>query len=62
MIPRDSFQNVTRMEESASHSTTNQSGESENQFPHVEFTSPAKLKRQVICLLLFVISVCVDYI
>ncbi|KFK30437.1 hypothetical protein AALP_AA7G260900 [Arabis alpina] len=48
VIPRDSFQNVTRMEESANHSTTNQSSESENQFPHVEFTSPAKLKRQIL--------------
>ncbi|VVB09579.1 unnamed protein product [Arabis nemorensis] len=45
VIPRDSFQNVSIMEGSASHSTTNQSGESENQFPHVKFTSPAKLKR-----------------
>lgn len=41
------------MDESASHSTANQSGESENQFPHLEFTSPVKLKRQVICQIPF---------
>ncbi|CAG7873471.1 unnamed protein product, partial [Brassica rapa] len=43
VTPRDSFQNDSRMEESASYSSTNQT---ENHFPHVEFTSPAKLKRQ----------------
>ncbi|KAL0891762.1 hypothetical protein Bca101_015745 [Brassica carinata] len=47
VIPRDSFQNdSTSMEEIPSFSTTNQSGGTENQFPHLEFTSPAKLKRQ----------------
>lgn len=53
MIPRDSFHNDTRMEDSASHSTTNQSDETESQFPHVEFASPAQLKRQVICQIAF---------
>ncbi|XP_056853777.1 probable galacturonosyltransferase 3 isoform X2 [Raphanus sativus] len=45
---QDSFQNdSTRMEENAAtYSTTNQSGETDNHFPHMEFTSPAKLKRQ----------------
>lgn len=43
VTPRDSFQNDSRMEESASYSSTNQT---DNHFPHVEFTSPAKLKRQ----------------
>ncbi|XP_013731890.1 probable galacturonosyltransferase 3 isoform X1 [Brassica napus] len=43
VTPRDSFQNDSRMEESASYSSTNQT---ENHFPHVEFTSPAKLNRQ----------------
>lgn len=52
MTPRDSFQNDSRMEESASYSSTNQT---DNHFPHVEFTSPAKLKRQVISL-----SVCLS--
>ncbi|XP_056860371.1 probable galacturonosyltransferase 3 [Raphanus sativus] len=48
VIPQDSFQNdSTRMEENAAtYSTTNQSGETDNHFPHMEFTSPAKLKRQ----------------
>lgn len=52
MIPQDSFQNdSTRMEDNAAtYSTTNQSGETDNHFPHMEFTSPAKLKRQVISL------------
>jgi alpha-1,4-galacturonosyltransferase len=41
------------MEDNASHSTTNQTDESENQFPNVDFASPAKLKRQVICQIAF---------
>jgi alpha-1,4-galacturonosyltransferase len=53
VIPRDSFQNDTGMEDNASHSTTNQTDESENQFPNVDFASPAKLKRQVICQIAF---------
>ncbi|KAG7623320.1 Nucleotide-diphospho-sugar transferase [Arabidopsis suecica] len=48
VIPRDSFQNDTGMEDNASHSTTNQTDESENQFPNVDFASPAKLKRQIL--------------
>ncbi|KAL1190181.1 putative galacturonosyltransferase 3 [Cardamine amara subsp. amara] len=48
VIPRDSYQNDTRMEQSGNHSITNQSGESDSQFPHVEFASPAKLKRQIL--------------
>ncbi|XP_010555175.1 PREDICTED: probable galacturonosyltransferase 3 isoform X2 [Tarenaya hassleriana] len=48
VVPREPFQNGSRLEATVSYSARNQPGQSEIQFPQLEFTGPVKLKRRVL--------------